>query len=63
MTTNQSRYEEMIIPVRCKDCKWSINNATGDESILVCNNLRGAGDAHGYVYEDDYCSYGEGRSK
>lgn len=62
MTTNQSQYEDMIIPVRCKDCKWSINNATGDAIMLICTNKRGACD-HRYVYKDDFCSYGEGRRK
>ena len=39
MTTNQSQYEEMIIPVRCKDCKWSIKENNGS---LVCDNQFGA---------------------
>lgn len=56
MTTNQSQYEEMIIPVRCKDCKWSIKENNGS---LVCDNQFGATDDMGYVSEDGYCYHGE----
>lgn len=61
MTTNQSQYEEMIIPVRCKDCRYydypfpdPKESADAYPERWCC--LLGIGGAFG---KDDYCSHGE----
>ena len=60
MTTNQSQYEEMIIPVRCKDCQYNYGNAEGREynpNDIVCTYFNTDG-----MDASDYCSYGERRT-
>ena len=55
MTTNQSQYEEMIIPVRCKDCIHANNEVYQNEEVWLCR-------CHKYshiVEPNDYCSHGE----
>ena len=49
MTTNQSQYEEMIIPIRCKDCKW--RDEPGCAIRIVDESDR--------PKDDDFCSFGE----
>ena len=57
MTTNQSQYEEMIIPGRCKDCRFFRKTFKPEYGVETdtCGHL----DAMLNPKPDDYCSRGE----
>lgn len=64
MNTNQSQYEEMVIPVRCEDCRYGYQFYYDHNGIIVrwveCRNPDGL---NRDVPNDGYCYCGERREQ
>lgn len=51
-------FRDLVLVVRCKDCKWYIDNTTVEESLKYCRWRTDESPD-----EDDFCSLGERREK
>lgn len=64
--TNREQYEKMIIPIRCKDCKYYHEDFWGDVyglPLIIAHQICSKWGRGCKTIENGYCHFGELRGE